>query len=192
MKKILSILASVCLVLFLCSCGEAPNTNTDTGQVSESSQKNTLTISKESVDYVKNAVDAERTEPPAKSTYSSNPDYHTMSKNGIISFLEMSQRSAFGDNCKVYENDSVIIVEVWNDGLAEEVMLLKNLGVSTNDDWDEIKEIACSQSLEIQETVDDLAGDGYLIMYCIGNDINPDNILLGAMDGVIVMDILSE
>lgn len=56
--------------------------------------------------------------------------------------------------------------------------------------WEEAKEITSQQSIDFTNTFQGCYGDGYYVALWLKNNYNPDNVLLGAVNGVIIYDVV--
>lgn len=88
-------------------------------------------------------------------------------------------------------NDSVITVNVWQEGVVQEATMAKLGNDKYLKEWEKVKEIFKSTSKDFSEAKTTMELDDYIVMLNLVNDENHDNMLLGYANGVLIYDFVN-
>ena len=114
----------------------------------------------------------------------------TITLEYLLDLLESSLADSFGDNLIVKEEDGVVSVTVWEDGIATAATLAKS-NSSAKDSWDEMVESFLELDGSVEELLELTGHDDYDVMLAIANDLNTDNLLLVVYNGQVVYDTVN-
>lgn len=125
------------------------------------------------------------TEKPAAGQTSSN------SLESVAQLVEANLEENF-DYYKVETTEDALIVNVWGDGIAADVLTLQTTGDFDNENWVKLKESFVSMAGSIRDLMDvGECKDAYLQLNLL-NDMNTDYVLLTIYNTTVFYDILAE
>lgn len=97
------------------------------------------------------------------------------------------------DGCEIEIEDKTIIVSIWNDGIAESILTLKNIGADeTNETWVKFKESFTNLEKKMEDVCKSNGRDDITIILNIVNDVNKDNSLMIISNGTVIYDVMNE
>lgn len=118
----------------------------------------------------------------------------TLSLDELSSLLELG----LSDNWEHYtistdEETSLITVNLWQDGVALELYMIQSAGGGAdNEDWVALKDSMLSMYNSLKELVETVGRSDVHLAINLLNDQNTDNVLLTALDGYFIYDVLSQ
>lgn len=95
------------------------------------------------------------------------------------------------DGCEIDTEDKTITVSIWNDGIAESVLTLKNIGADeTNEMWVKFRDSFRNLEKSMEDICTSNGRDDINIILNVVNDANKDNTLMVISDGAIIYDVM--
>lgn len=169
----------IVVILVLGSCGGMSDSSKDTTPVTEPVP---TVIAKEKPVVEKKATSTETSAPAA----SSNAEIDT-----AVSLIESILKENF-DNYSISHEDSIITINVWDDGIALGALLAANGNEEFKASWAEMAENQKFFCESISDFVDTIGLDDVVVVVNVLNDGNKDNVLLSVMEGVIIYDSVND
>lgn len=120
-----------------------------------------------------------------------NSDEPLMSMDMTAAVIEALVSQNF-ENYKIDYDDSGITLSLWQDGLAAGSVLAAAGNQESVDSWNNIKESLITFCDSVSESMEAAGHGDATIMINVLNDQNTDNILLSALNGVIIYDVVNE
>lgn len=120
-----------------------------------------------------------------------NGDEPLMSMDMTAAVIEALVSQNF-ENYKIDYDDSGITLSLWQDGLAAGSVLAAAGNQESVDSWNNIKESLITFCDSVSESMEAAGHGDATIMINVLNDQNTDNILLSALNGVIIYDVVNE
>lgn len=109
----------------------------------------------------------------------------------VIALIEPTLKDNWGDHYTIYNDEGVIGVNVWGEGVVAGAVMAANGDAKCKATWDEMVESLkrmCSSMCGVAEA----AGmESVWIELNLVNDMNPDNILLSITNGVVFYDCVN-
>ena len=139
----------------------------------------------------------EKTEEETQETEESELNLTQEEKDELIrTMLDASFRNAFKEQDVEYEIDMDLIencvtIKEKVNGLAIQLMQAKNGDEASIEGWIRLTEALAESSESLHKTVAEI-DEKKSVSIMVLNDINPDNVLLSALNGVIVVNALEE
>ena len=109
----------------------------------------------------------------------------------LLGVLEESLSESFGDNLIVEEEDGVVYITVWEDGIATAATMAK-ANSTAKASWDDMVDSFLELDGSVQELLLLTGRDDYDLMLSIANDLNTDNLLLVVYNGQVVLDVVND
>lgn len=120
-----------------------------------------------------------------------NSDEPLMSMDMTAAVIEALVSQNF-ENYKIDYDDSGITLSLWQDGLAAGSVLAAAGNQESIDSWNSIKESLITFCDSVSESMEAAGHGDATITINVLNDQNTDNILLSALNGVIIYDAVDE
>ncbi len=139
----------------------------------------------------------EKTEEETQETEESELNLTQEEKDELIrTMLDASFRNAFKEQDVEYEIDMDLIencvtIKEKVNGLAIQLMQAKNGDEASIEGWIRLTEALAESSESLHKTVAEI-DEKKNVSIMVLNDINPDNVLISALNGVIVVNALEE
>lgn len=179
----------IVFIFLLGSCGgntEAPaETTPATEAVAAAPVETTAAVVPEETEAATQAteVPAVETDPVAESATSANLD-------AAVVLIESVVKENF-ENYEIYHENGMIILNVWDDGVAIGATLAAGGNQEYIDTWNDLVENQKELCLSICEFVDTLGLDETMVMVSVLNDGNKENVLLSIAEGVVIYDCVN-
>lgn len=183
MKKrifFLLLCAAIALSLFACSSESPKDSETPKETPSQELQRESP-----SLEPTDEPVAPTTTEPKATLT---EDEEQTMSLDSLCLMIESLMSGNF-DGCSVSHTDNMITVSIWADGIAMDVI---KGGETVQGEWEILKENMVTLSNSISDIIDTAGRTDVYLMLNLLNDLNHDNLLLSATEGVVIYDVMAE
>lgn len=113
----------------------------------------------------------------------------SMSIDDVMSKIE-GQASQQFEKCKVFLQDNIIVVQVWETGMANTASLALSSD-SLADQWAEMAESMRQTSEQTKGAIDSSGNEDYHIAYYLMNDENDENMLISTLDDLLTYDVVS-
>lgn len=96
-------------------------------------------------------------------------------------------------NHEVYASGNLIVVNLWQDGLALEVTILKASGEDENNsDWVSLKSSVTNMAESILGLMSAAGVDDMSLNLNVLNDLNTENVLLSLFNTYVIVDALAD
>lgn len=161
----------IVVILVLGSCGQA---GTKQSQDTEPTEKPTPTIA------------TKPTETTEAAQTSSSADVDT-----AVAMIESVLKENF-KNYSISHEDSIITINVWDDGIAYGALLASAGNEECKTSWAEMTENQKKFCNSVCEFVDKFGLDDVMVVVNVLNDGNTDNVLLSIMEGVVIYDSVND
>ena len=199
------VVMSLCLAsLLLGACSNettennTPSTPTDAEIKTETIQENEVTTPSSTKEEVKETPKEEVKETPkeevkeeVKETPEQEVDLTEDDKQTISYLMETTLSATFGsENCEVYydEEHGWFQVNVIYDGAAVMVVGVQQ-DSSLRGQWEtDVLDSMVALNLSMKDLLVTLGHDDVSVVLTLLNDLNTDNVLVGIMDGVVILD----
>ena len=183
------VVMSLCLAgLLLGACSntttenDTPSTTTDVEVKTETVQENEVTTPSSTKEEVKEEV---------KETPKQEVDLTEDDKQTISYLMETTLSATFGsENCEVYydEEHGWFQVDIIYDGAAVMVVGVQQ-DSSLRGQWEtDVLDSMVALNLSMKDLLVTLGHDDVSVVLTLLNDLNTDNVLVGIMDGVVILD----
>lgn len=184
MKKAVCIILTFVMALSLAACG-SPGSSAPT----QAAETKAPTVAA-TTEVPAPATEAPTTEASTAETY---PDADSASSEDLdvaVLLIESVMKDSF-KNYEVYHESGVIIINVWDDGIAAGAILAADGDEECVSAWNDLVENQKEFCLSVCDFVDTLGLDGTTVMINVLNDENKENTLLSIADGVVVYDYVN-
>lgn len=112
--------------------------------------------------------------------------------NAVCTLIELVLGNNF-ENHEVSVDGNMIVVNLWQSGLALEVAMLKASGDDENNsDWVTLKDNVISMSDSILGLMATAEVDDMYLNINIKNDINTENVLLSLLNSYVIFDAMAD
>ena len=191
------VVMSLCLAsLLLGACSNettennTPSTPTDAEIKTETIQENEVTTPSSTKEEVKETPKEEVKE-EVKETPKQEVDLTEDDKQTISYLMETTLSATFGsENCEVYydEEHGWFQVNIIYDGAAVMVVGVQQ-DSSLRGQWEtDVLDSMVALNLSMKDLLVTLGHDDVSVVLTLLNDLNTDNVLVGIMDGVVMLD----
>ena len=191
------VVMSLCLAgLLLGACSNettennTPSTPTDAEIKTETIQENEVTTPSSTKEEVKETPKEEVKE-EVKETPKQEVDLTEDDKQTISYLMETTLSATFGsENCEVYydEEHGWFQVNIIYDGAAVMVVGVQQ-DSSLRGQWEtDVLDSMVALNLSMKDLLVTLGHDDVSVVLTLLNDLNTDNVLVGIMDGVVILD----
>ena len=106
----------------------------------------------------------------------------------IIEIVSLSLAGNYGTNYKVSEDDGVLNVSVWNDGVAAGAMMAAQGNKETLEAWDDMRDGIVELSESIRTLLDENGHRATSSTVSVINEVSRDRSVLIVQDGYVVYD----
>lgn len=130
-------------------------------------------------------------EAESSSESDANSDEPLMSMDMTAAVIEALVSQNF-ENYKIDYDDSGITLSLWQDGLAVGSVLASAGYEDSIESWNTIKDSLITFCDSVSESMETAGHGDATIMINVLNDQNTDKILLSALNGVIIYDVVNE
>ena len=187
------VVMSLCLAgLLLGACSNettennTPSTTTDVEVKTETVQENEVTTPSSAKEEIKETPKEEVKETPKQEVDLTEDDKQTISY-----LMETTLSDTFGsENCEVYydEEHGWFQVNIIYDGAAVMVVGVQQ-DSSLRGQWEtDVLDSMVALNLSMKDLLVTLGHDDVSVVLTLLNDLNTDNVLVGIMDGVVILD----
>ncbi len=173
---------AIVVILLLASCGGTSDSTEKAAPATEAATTAAPTeASTGSSDTATIAEEAPVTEIATPSTSSS------AEIDVAVGLIESVLKENF-ENYTISHDDSIITVNVWEDGIAMGAVLAAAGNEQYKTSWDELVENQKGLCKSMCDFVDTLGLDDVMVMVNVLNDGNKDNVLLSIAEGIVIYD----
>ena len=132
------------------------------------------------------------TEPPVEEAEDDDEDGALFTVEDVISVFSIAIHTQFDeDHSKVYEENNVIVVSVWQDGLSSAALEAKK-NKEALPAWNNMVDSCTNlekQFNDILTQYKEYGFEGYNVLFAVMNDLNTQSMMLGITgDGNVVFD----
>ncbi|MBQ1769833.1 MAG: hypothetical protein IIZ99_03920, partial [Turicibacter sp.] len=165
---------------------DTPSTTTDVEVKTETVQENEVTTPSSAKEEIKETPKEEVKETPKQEVDLTEDDKQTISY-----LMETTLSATFGsENCEVYydEEHGWFQVNIIYDGAAVMVVGVQQ-DSSLRGQWEtDVLDSMVALNLSMKDLLVTLGHDDVSVVLTLLNDLNTDNVLVGIMDGVVILD----